>query len=292
MRRNRMKRWIKNVIQWSLIFLIIIVLVICMRVFLFAAYTISTSSMEPAIVAGDKVLVNKSIPGSRIIRNFFSLHEGEKPDIKRFRGIRSIRRNDILIFNYPYSEWGRLQMDMNVFYAKRCVAIPGDTFWIDNGIYKVKNSNEVLGNRDIQERLSAKNSDELAPIVYNCFPHNEHFGWTMKNFGPLYLPRKNETLSIDTMNVLLYKRLITYETDQKITVRNANVYLNDSLITSYTFRQNYYFMSGDHVFDSQDSRYWGLLPEDHIVGKVAFVLNTKDKQTGKTKWNRFLKTIQ
>ena len=181
---------------------------------------------------------------------------------------------------------------MNVFYAKRCVAIPGDTFWIENGIYQVKNSNEILGNRDKQEQLAAGGSMEWAPIVYNCFPHHERFGWTMKNFGPLYLPRKNETLSIDTMNVFLYRRLIVYETDREIRVHNGNVYLNDSLITHYTFQQNYYFMAGDHVFDSQDSSYWGLLPEDHIIGKVAFVWNTHDKQTGKTRWNRFLKAVR
>jgi len=286
------KRIVKNTIQWSLIFLTAIILAICMRVFLFVAYSVSTSSMEPAIIAGDKVLVNKLIPGPRIIRNFFSLHKGEKPDVKRLKGYRKIRRNDVLIFNFPYSKWGRLQMDMNVFYAKRCVAVPGDTFWIENGIYKVKHSMEVLGNRDEQEQLAAKDSNELAPIVYNCFPHNKHFGWTMKKFGPLYLPRKNEAIQIDTMNVLLYKWLITYETDRKIAIRNGNVYLSDSLITNYTFQQNYYFMAGDYVLDSQDSRYWGLLPEDHIVGKVAFIWNPKDKQAGKIRWKRFLKAVK
>ena len=289
---KRLKYWANNIIQWLLILLITTSLAICLRVFLFAVYSIPTPSMEPAIVAGDKVVMTKLIPGPRIIQNFFSLYQGEKPDIKRLRGIRAIRQNDILIFNFPYSDWKRLQMDVNVFYAKRCVAIPGDTFLIENGIYKVKNSNAILGNRDKQEQLAAKDSGELKPAVYPCFPYDERFGWTMKNFGPFYLPKKQETLSIDSMNVLLYKRLIIYETDREITVHNGKVYLNDSLITSYTFQQNYYFMAGDYVFDSQDSRYWGLLPEDHIVGKVAFVWNTKDRHTGKKRWHRFLKAVK
>jgi signal peptidase I len=83
--------------------------------------------MDPAIIPGDKVIVSKLIPCPRIIRNFFSLHKGEKPDITRLKGTRAVRSNDVLIFNFPYSDCNRLEMNMNVFYAKRCVAIPGDT---------------------------------------------------------------------------------------------------------------------------------------------------------------------
>jgi signal peptidase I len=97
----------------------------CYACLFFADYVIPTPSMEPAIMPGDKVIVYKMIPGPRIIRNFFSLHKGEKPEIKRLKGMRAIRRNDVLIFNFPYSGRNRLEMDMSVFYAKHCVAIPG-----------------------------------------------------------------------------------------------------------------------------------------------------------------------
>ena len=76
MKSNSIKHLTKNALQWLLIFLTAIVLAVCMRVFLFALYSIPTPSMEPAIVAGDKVLITKLIPGPRIVRNFFSLHEG------------------------------------------------------------------------------------------------------------------------------------------------------------------------------------------------------------------------
>jgi signal peptidase I len=134
-------------------------------------------------------------------------------------------------------------MDMNVFYAKRCVAIPGDTFFIENEIYKVKNANDRLGNYERQQQLSK--------------------------------------LPLDTLNIALYKNLIIYETGKNISVNQDRILLNNSLITAYTFQQNYYFMAGDYVADSRDSRYWGLLPEDHIVGKVALVWQSIDKNTGK-----------
>ena len=88
-----------------------------------------------------------------------------------------------------------------------------------------------------------------------------------------------------------HDRMIAYETDKNVSVAQGRVFLNDSLISAYTFRQNYYFMAGDLVADSKDSRYWGLLPEDHIVGKVAFIWQSKDKNTGMRKWKRFFKTI-
>jgi signal peptidase I len=135
---------VKSIFQWLLFILVAIVLAISLRVFLFDTYTIPTPSMEPAIMSGDHVVVNKLVPGPRIIKNFFSLSKGEKPDLIRLNGW-NVERNDVLIFNFPYSDWERLDLDMSLFYAKRCVAIPGDTFYIENGFYKVKNLSDTLG---------------------------------------------------------------------------------------------------------------------------------------------------
>jgi signal peptidase I len=289
---NKRRKWLKNSLYWVFIVLTGILLAIVLRVFFFAAYVIPTPSMEPAILPGDKVIVYKMIPGPRIIRNFFSLHKEEKPDIKRLKGMRAVRRNDVLIFNFPYSDWNRLEMDMNVFYAKRCVAIPGDTFYIENGIYKVKNCSDTLGNYDAQYRFSQMNEEDIRPEIFNCFSPDEPSHWNVKTFGPVYIPRQGDTLSIHPGNVKLYGNLIRYETDGELSLQNDTVYLNSERLQSYVFQQNYYFMAGDWVSDSKDSRYWGLLPEDHIVGKAAMVLHSKDKQTGKRRWNRYLKTIR
>jgi signal peptidase I len=195
-----------------------ILLAIVLRVFFFAAFVIPTPSMIPAIIPGDKVMVYKMIPGPRLIRNFFSLHKGEKPDIKRLKGTRAVRRNDVLIFNFPYSDWNRLEMDMNVFYAKRCVALPGDTFYIENGIYKVKQLSGELGNYQRQTQLSETADSQFSNAVFKCFPqHTDNYAWTIKNFGPLYVPKAKDTITIDTLNYVLYKKLIEYETGQTLT---------------------------------------------------------------------------
>jgi signal peptidase I len=182
-------------------------------------------------------------------------------------------------------------MDLNVNYVKRCVALPGDTFSIENGIYKVKGvPDETLGHIENQRKMSAKALNEHSRE--RVFPSDTaHFRWTLKDFGSLYIPQKDDCLKIDTFNYLLYRNLITYETSLPVEVRDSEVWLGDSIIRQYTFRMNYYFMAGDYVSNSVDSRYWGLVPEDHIIGKAVLVWSSKDKTTGKYRWRRFLKLL-
>jgi len=287
----KINKTIKSVIQWILIIIGGIVLAVCLRIFIFATYIIPTPSMEPAIMSGDHVVVNKLVPGPRIITNFFSLGEGKKPVFRRFAGWK-VKRNDVLIFNFPYSSWNRIDIDVSLFYAKRCVAIPGDTLCIENGFYKVRGVTDTLGYYENQHILSERQDNEFSPEIFNCFPYDARFNWDIKNFGPVYIPKKGASIAIDSLNVIIYRNLIAYETGDRVSLNNGIVSLGDSSITKYTFNKNYYFMSGDYVFDSQDSRYWGLLPEDHITGKVSFVWNSKDIYTGKIRWNRFLKKIE
>lgn len=268
------------------------ILAIALRVLVVAKFSIPTSSMEPAIMAGDQVIINKLTPGPRIITNLFSLKEDGTPHFKRLPGF-AVKRNEVFVFNFPHTDRHPIEIDPVVFYAKRCVAIPGDTFYIENGISRIGHSHEVLGNYDKQKKFSERDEHKMPPEVLRSFPkQSKDYRWTIKNFGPLYVPGEHDTLPIDTINIALYKRLIEYETKKKIHIRAGQVLLDDQAIVSYTFTRNYYFMAGDHVFDSNDSRYWGLLPEDHIVGKVAFVWNTKDKKTNTISWKRFLKRIK
>ena len=93
-------------------------------------------------------------------------------------------------------------------------------------------------------------------------------------------------------SVQVYKNLVEYETGKTLSLRDGLVYLDDDKISDYVFKLNYYFMAGDNLFNSQDSRYWGLLPEDCIIGKAVFVVWSKEPVTRKFRWNRLLKTIK
>jgi signal peptidase I len=184
-------------------------------------------------------------------------------------------------------------MDLSVFYLKRCVALPGDTLSIESGIYKVKNFQDSLGYLFRQQKLSKKSQDDFSSDIWNCFPFDSlHFQWNIKDFGPLFVPFSGATLVLDTLNLHLYKNLIEYETDKPLFLSKGSIYSGDKEIDAYTFKLNYYFMAGDNIFDSKDSRYWGLLPEDCIIGKAILVWRSTDMQNGKIRLDRFFKVIK
>jgi signal peptidase I len=285
----RIKKILKYIRDGIDLLFIIAILAIMMKVFLFANFSIPSWSMNPAIMAGDHIIVNKLVLGPRLYENFGFLN-GKKTKMKRFAGLRSVRRNDVLVFDYPYQTSGRIEQGGNVFYVKRCVAVAGDTFYIENGIYRVKGVIEELGNMERQRALSGNDGAKTKEYV---FPHDTvHFRWTIRDFGPLFVPSKGSDIQTDSISVQLYKNLIEYETGKTVSVGNGIVFLGDSAIRNYTFRQDYYFMAGDNVQDSRDSRYWGLLPDDLILGKAVLIFNSKDPHTGKRRRDRFLKIIK
>ena len=288
--RLKIKKVIKTILHYVIIVFIALVLVIVMRVFFFASFSVPTPSMEPAILAGDRIIVNKLIPGPRVYKNF-KFREGGKVETYRFKGSRAIKRNDVLVFNFPYID-GAIKMDLSVYYIKRCVAIPGDIFYIRDGIYKVKNCQDTLGNYQAQYDFAQRKEEELPQDIFHCFPFDSTYNWNVKDFGHLYVPRKGDTIWINSITIPLYKNLIRYETNKEMEIRNDTIYLGNEPLPLYVFQQNYYFMSGDLVQDSRDSRYWGLLPEDHIIGKAAIVWKSKDPDTGKMRWERIFKVIR
>jgi len=292
--KRKVLKVLKEVMFYVVVVIVSLVFAICLRVFVLAPIiSIPSWSMEPAVFAGDRIIVNKLIPGPRVYKDIRQIRVDEKVQTKRFKGIRKVRRNDVLVFNYPYSAgWDKIDMDLNVFYLKRCVALPGDTFCIENGIYRVKNCTDSLGCFFRQLELSKKSQDDFSSVIWKCFPFDSlHYQWNIKDFGPLYVPASGAVLALDTFNFRLYKNLIEYETDKQLSVLNGSVCLDDEIISDYQFKMNFYFMAGDLIFDSGDSRYWGLLPEDCIIGKAILVWRSTDTQSGKIRWNRFFKVI-
>ncbi|MDR3061737.1 MAG: signal peptidase I [Dysgonamonadaceae bacterium] len=285
---KRLKQILKVILQGMLVIIISVSFALSLRIFLFASFKVPSLSMVPAIEAGDYILVNKLVPGPRVYKNFDFL-KGKKVETRRFKGVRPVKRNDVLVFNFLYAHnWNKIEMDLNVVYVKRCLAIPGDTVFIDHAIYKVKGVSDTLGYFPYQQQLSKKKKEEIIPGTYQCFPFDTiHYNWNIKKFGPLYVPRAGDRITLDTINYRLYRNLIEYETDKKISIDSGQVCLDGQALKAYSFKQNYYFMAGDWIWDSKDSRYWGLLPEDHIIGKAWLIWKSKDPVSGKYRWKRF-----
>ena len=286
----RLHKILKISFQGFILILGSIILTIILKVFCFASFKVPSGSMEPTLKTGDYIIVNKLILGPRVFK-YWNFWTNGNWTMNRWKGLRAIKRNEILVFNFPISNnnWSKIEMDFNAHYVKRCVGIPGDTFYIENGFYKVKGSSDSLGAYCNQVVLSTMNDPSLNKAIINCFPFDSIHHWTMKNFGPFYIPKVKDRIHINYKNIELYRKMIVYETGKSIEVKNNVVLLDNKPLNDYIVKMNYYFMAGDYILDSKDSRYWGLLPEDHIIGKVAFIWKSVDENSGKYRWERMMK---
>jgi signal peptidase I len=286
-----LKKTVKAVRNFIVFLLCCILLTVVLRFFVFMSFKIPSYSMAPSIETGDYIFVNKLAYGGRIVKD--RTYKRGKFESFRVKGFCRIKRNDVMVFNFPYRHtWDTLCPDLRTFYVKRCVALPGDTFYIDKGIYHVQNCSDTLGNYEAQTRFAQLPEEQIDSAMYHTFPYDTNDHWSVRQFGPLYVPKQGDTLVISAKNIALYRRLIVYESGLPMAIQHDTVYLGDKLLPAYVFQKNYYFMAGDWVSDSRDSRYWGLLPEDHIVGKAAIIWKSENLETGKYRWERFFKKIK
>lgn len=125
------------------------------------------------------------------------------------------------------------------------------------------------------------------------FPENEHFLWNVDFFGPLYIPKSGDSAKITVEDLPLYDRIIRVYEKNNLRVSHDSIFINEKYSQSYTFKMNYYFMMGDNRHNSADSRFWGFVPEDHIVGKTVLVLMSIDKRNDGShiRWNRWFNLV-
>jgi len=270
----------------------------------------------------------------------------------RLPGLSDVKKNDVVVFNYPQDTINNRPVDKRENYIKRCQGTPGDTLSVVSGQVYVNgkamlnppgeemeysyNTTGVDINPEILDELhvtiyeghkfpamtkesastlkgysNVKNFTEVispkgkpgddGPVFPHVFPIHvmltpniPDYKWSVDNFGPIIIPKKGWTVKLDSMTFPLYERAIEVYENNKVQVVNGNILINGKKTDTYTFKMNYYWMMGDNRHDSEDSRYWGFVPIDHIVGKALFIWMSWDDNASffsKIRWSRLFRGI-
>ena len=372
--------------EWADAIIFAVVAATIIRVFFIEAYTIPSGSMEKSLLIGDFLFVSKVNYGARIpmtpVAFPFSHHtlpftattkayyDGVQWKYRRLPGLQDIKRNDVVVFNFPEgdtvaldaqddnyyrmvarSSWQEVNathpitsrpVDKRENFIKRCIAIAGDTISMEAGlvsvnggkvpqvetgwasftvVFKTQDVNiqlfQDMGFKTIQMGLNTyqfdgtqgmiaalKKTDYVQSVTENLnvkgiydgdiFPHDKNRPWNIDNFGPIIIPKKGWTVQLDTLTMPLYERSIRIYEGNKLEKVGNDWLINGKKATSYTFKMNYYWMMGDNRHNSADSRVWGFVPEDHIVGKAMFIWMSFDSNGSwfsKIRWNRLFRGI-
>lgn len=360
--RTELGEWVSSIV-------FAIVAATLVHTYFMQPYTIPTSSLEKSLLIGDFLFVSKFHYGARapmttvaapMVHDSLPLVKAKsylkKPQLPYFRipGFQDIKRNEIVVFNWPtdtvrfFRDNSNIHVDKPIDkksnYVKRCVGIPGDSLEIKDGYIYINGERTQLPDRtktqymhrvvtdgqlsqttlkryNVTEghfngdsyylNLTDENAGKLKnnPLVksivkentpkgnYNSsiFPHNSQYDWSIDNYGPIYIPEEGKTVELNSKSLPFYKRIIEEYENNNLTVNGDEIFINGKLASSYTFKQDYYWMMGDNRHNSEDARYWGYVPFDHVVGKPVFIWFSWDSNqqgiANKIRWERVFTTV-
>jgi len=283
-KRHKLKEYLDALLFAGLVALIL-------KTFVVEAYRIPTSSMENTLLVGDFLLVNKFMYGPSTPRNipftnirlpYFSLPSISEP-----------KKGDVVVFDYP-GDIEVVKPAEVINFIKRCVGEPGDTILIKKQILYV-NGVEFPKPETMHFDRGPQN-EGFSPS--KIFPQGS--GWNEDNYGPLRVPKKDDVVKISPENIETYKMLIIREGHTIRITADNKVFIDEKESTEYKIERDYYFMMGDHRTNSQDSRYWGFLARDNIIGEALLVYWSWDPQIpfdepgrllSSTRWERIAKFI-
>lgn len=260
-KRKKPQTFSETIFSWIKTIVGALIIVMFINGFLVASFVVPTGSMENTVMTGDFLFVNKFIygPTTPQIVPFLNI---PLPYIK-FPGPKTPERGDVIVFVYP-GDRDEVKPREFQYYLKRCIAIAGDTLQIINKKVFVNNREFPLpkfGKFDYSEPLSPYNK-------WETFPPGR--GFTRDDYGPIRIPKKGDTIFLNSKNWREWEIIIKRE-GHDVSSDGMNVYIDGNLTPFYIIKRNYCFAMGDNRDHSADSRYWGFVPYENVVGTPMIV---------------------
>ncbi len=251
----------EKIVSWIKTILSAIIIVMFINGALVANFVVPTGSMENTVLPGDFLVVNRFIYGPSTPQIIPFLNQ-PLPFVK-LPPLKKVKRGDVIVFIFPgYRD--QVEPEEFQYYLKRCVAVGGDTILIRNKqLYINGKAVPLPPHGKIDPRLPPPPGDE-----FRTFPPG--MGFTRDNYGPLVVPKAGDTIYISPANIRQWKVFIQRE-GHSVAVRDATVLIDGKPTTYYVVERDYCFAMGDNRDQSLDSRYWGFVPIDNIVGEPVFI---------------------
>ena len=270
-------------IEYGKTILVTLLAALVLKLFVIEAYQIPSTSMENTLQVGDFLLVNKLAYGLHTPRHIpFSATSLSSFTLPFFR---SVHRGDIVVFEFPGNR-NEVKPSESMNYIKRCIGLPGDTIEIRMGKVFVNGIETSFPFHGIR---TSHPTDSSFPRNAEMFPAGSAFSDI--NYGPIVVPKRGDILAIDHATFFLWQVFI--EREGHTVQSGVDTILIDGAATSqYRVQQDYYFVLGDNRDNSLDSRYWGFVPHDHLIGEALIIYWSWDPEIPVTSISEKYSTIR
>jgi signal peptidase I len=258
-----------------------------LKLFVVEAFRIPSGSMENTLLVGDFLLVNKLAYGMRTPR-YVPFTNLAIPSFT-LPLFRSVRRGDVVVFEFPGTHSGELPSGPE-YYVKRCIGLPGDTINIRSGYVMVNGREVLLPSHAKSSVIAGTVQSEMVEMG-----QSSHLSIDGNNFGPTIVPKKGDIIRVTSSSLAAWKKFIERE-HHTIELSSSGSIAIDGVETShYVVAQDYFFVLGDNRGNSLDSRFWGFVPEDHMLGEALVLYwswnpeqsgDEARSQPASIRWNR------
>jgi signal peptidase I len=281
--QHKEKKFLALLIEYGKTIFFTLLAALILKVFVIDAYRIPSTSMENTLQIGDFLLVNKLAYGVRTPHHVPFL--AQSIPSYSFSLFQNIHRGDVVVFEYPGGR-DEIKTLESVNYIKRCIGVPGDTVEIRSGLVYVNKHAAPFPSYGIQTDHPIGIS---LPQQKEMFPQGSEY--TDVNYGPIIVPKQGTIIALDQAIINRWHVLIERE-GHTVQTSADTILIDGSAASTYKIQQNYYFVLGDNRDNSLDSRYWGFVPDDHLIGEALLVYWSWDTEVPVTNLSEKLSTIR